>query len=302
MIEQIEQQWLKSFHCVYESNSFKKAAEQLNLPTSNVSRHVALLEEKLNTRLLERTTRRMTPTEAGEQLYATTRVLLAALNDALEAVNQHAQTVAGSLRILMPDIPVLAKAVVDFCVEHPAISLSCETSLSPKEGLLDGFDLILSYQRGKLTDSGWVAKEIVRLRSIVVAAPVLIRQHGRPDKLADLSHLPCITSLTALNGTPWVFRHSNGQLLTQHVKSSFKVNSGNMAKFGALAGLGFAILPEESCTNEINAGTLQHIVLDAEPEPLALYAFYAGRKHLAKKITIFIEHLQKHLQKQMSTE
>lgn len=298
MIEQIEQQWLKSFHCVYEYNSFKKAAEQLNLPTSNVSRHVALLEEKLNTRLLERTTRRMTPTEAGEQLYSTTQVLLAALNDALEEVNQQAQTVAGSLRILMPDIPVLAKSVVDFCVEHPAISLSCETSLSPKESLLDGFDLILSYHRGKITDSGWVAKEIVRLRSIVVAAPDVIRQHSRPDKVADLNHLPCISSLTALNGTPWVFRHSNGQQLTQSVKSSFKVNSGNMAKFGALAGLGFAILPEESCVDEINAGTLQLIELDAEPEPLVLYAFYAGRKHLAKKITIFIEHLQKHLRTQ----
>ncbi len=96
MIEHIEQQWLKSFHCVYENNSFKRAAEFLNLPTSNVSRHIALLEEKLNTRLFERTTRRMAPTDAGEQLYASTQPLLGELNDALEEVTRHSHKVMGA--------------------------------------------------------------------------------------------------------------------------------------------------------------------------------------------------------------
>lgn len=293
MIDQIDQQWLRSFHCVYEYNSFKKAAEHLNLPTSNVSRHVALLEEKLCTRLLERTTRRMTPTEAGEQLYTSTTVLLTALNDALEDINHHSQAVTGQLKLLMPDIPMLSDAAVSFCVEHPAISLCCDTSLSPREDLLDGFDLILSFNRGKLADSGWVAKEILRCRSVVVASPQLIKQHGRPYKLDDLSQVPCITSLTALNGVPWIFKDTDDQLIRQHVKSSFKVNSGNMAGSAALAGLGFAILPEESCTDELNAGLLEVIELEAAPEDLVLYAFYAGRKHLPRKVSAFLEHLQK---------
>ncbi len=115
MIKQIEQQWLISFHCVYENNSFKRAAEFLNLPTSNVSRHIALLEEKLNTRLFERTTRRMAPTDAGEQLYSSTQPLLGKLNDALEDVTRHSHKVMGQLKVLMPDIPPLAQAVVSFC-------------------------------------------------------------------------------------------------------------------------------------------------------------------------------------------
>ncbi len=293
MIEHIEQQWLKSFHCVYENNSFKRAAEFLNLPTSNVSRHIALLEEKLNTRLFERTTRRMAPTDAGEQLYASTQPLLGELNDALEEVTRHSHKVMGQLKVLMPDTPPLAQAVVSFCIEHPSISLCCDTSLSPKEDLLDGFDLILSFHRGKLPDSNWVAREIRRWPSAVVASPKLIQTCARPYQVTDLSHVPCINSLTALNGTPWVFKNSKGELIMQKVQSSFKVNSGSLAKSGALAGLGFAILPIESCIDELKTGSLEIVELEYEPEDLILYAFYASRKHLAKKISVFVEHLQR---------
>lgn len=293
MFEQIEPQWLKSFHCVYENNSFKRAAEFLNLPTSNVSRHIALLEEKLNTRLFERTTRRITPTDAGEQLYSSTLPLLVKLDDALEEVTRHSHKVMGQLKILMPDIPPLAQAVVSFCIQHPSISLCCDTSLSPKEDLLDGFDLILSFHRGKIPDSNWIAREIKRWPSAVVVSPKLIQTCVRPYKITDLNNVPCITSLTALNGTPWIFRNSKDELILQKVQSSFKVNSGSLAKSGALAGLGFAILPIESCMDEINTGSLEIVELEDKPEDLVLYAFYASRKHLAKKISMFVEHLQR---------
>ena len=292
VLEKIDQQWLKSFHCVYENNSFKRAAEFLSLPTSNVSRHIALLEERLNTRLFDRTTRRIAPTDAGEHLYLRTQPLLDKLNDALEDVTQYSHEVMGQLKVLMPDSPALAQAVVSFCTQHSSISLCCDTSISPKEDLLDGFDVILSFHRGKLADNNWVAKEIKRWPSAVVASPKLIQASPRPFQITDLSHVPCISSLTALNGTPWVFKNAKGGFITQKVQSSFKVNSGCLAKSGALAGLGFAILPIESCRDEIEVGSLEIVELEYEPEDLVLYAFYASRKHLAKKIPMFIEHLQ----------
>ncbi len=292
MINQIEQQWLRSFHCVFENNSFKKAAEFLDLPTSNVSRHIALLEEKLNTRLFERTTRKIAPTEAGEKLYQSTQSLLGQLDEALEEVTRYSHGVEGQLRILMPDTPALAQAVISFCTDHPKISLCCDTSLSPKDDLLDGFDLILNFGRGKLPDSNWIAREIRRWPSAVVASPELIQDSKRPYQITDLVHVPCISSLTALSGTPWVFRSTEGELITQKVSSSFRVNSGSLAKAGALAGLGFSILPIEACVEEIKAGSLEVVELEHKPEDLVLYAFYASRKHLAKKISMFIEHLQ----------
>ncbi|MCE3218103.1 LysR family transcriptional regulator [Vibrio diabolicus] len=292
MFDDVDQIWLKSFHCVYENNSFKRAAECLNIPTSNVSRHIALLEEKLNIRLFNRTTRRMTPTEAGEELYSSTRPLLEQLNNALETVTRHSYTVTGELRILMPDTPILAKAVVTFCTQYPSISLSCDTTLNPKDDVIDSFDVILSFHRGTLSDSNWVAREIKRWPSAILAAPQLLNKCGRPYKITDLNHVPCITTLTAVNGAPWVFKNPDGGHITQTVQSSFKVNSGHLAKSGALSGLGYAILPIESCKDEIESGKLEVIPLEYEPEDLVLYAFYSSRKHLAKKISMFVEHLK----------
>ena len=294
MLDKIDQQWLKSFHCVYENKSFKRAAEFLSLPTSNVSRHIALLEERLDIRLFDSTTRRIAPTDAGEHLYLRTQPLLDKLNDALEEVTLHSHEVMGQLRVLMPDAPALAQAVVSFCTQHPSISLCCDTSLSPKEDLFDRFDIILSFHRGRLEDTNWVAKKVKCWPSAVVASPTLLQTTRRPFHITDLKHVPCISSFTALNGTPWIFKNTKGELTTQKVKSSFKVNSGHLAKLGALAGLGFAILPTESCRNEIEVGSLEIIKMEYDPEDLVLYVFYSSRKHLAKKIPIFIEHLQRY--------
>ncbi|QUJ70556.1 LysR family transcriptional regulator (plasmid) [Photobacterium sp. GJ3] len=292
MLEQVETQWLQTFHAVYLCQSFKQAAEMLTVPTSNVSRHIALLESAINARLFERTTRRMTPTEAGHQLYGSTLPLLTALNDALEDVRDHAKSVTGQLKLLMPDLPVLAETVVSFCEKHPQLSLCCETSLSPKEDLLDGFDIVLSFHRGALADSGWVAKEVFRKRSCIVGSPALIARVGQPKTLQEIQQLPCITTLTALNGSPWIFKTADGKQQTLPVKSAFKVNSGTLASRAALAGFGFAMLAQEACQEAIESGRLVLIELEAEPEDLVLHAIYAGRKHLPQKIRAFLTHLE----------
>ena len=288
MIEKIELQWLLSFQAVYQQLSFKRAAEQLQLPTSNVSRHVALLEQLLNLRLLERTTRKMIPTPAGRQLYESMTPLTQSINDVLEDIALHGDSLSGHLKIVLPDLPFLADIIANFCCQYPRIQLSCDTALNPKEGLLDGFDLILRFGRGSLEDSGWVAKEILRWPSCVVAAPLLLKNHPLPRSLDELSNAPCITSLSVLQGMPWRFK----QGLTLKVKASYKVNSGHIAKAAALKGLGFAILPIHACQTDIDCGSLIKIDLDCEPEDLVLYAFYSCRKHPLEKVKVFLQHLR----------
>ena len=288
MIERIELRWLLSFQAVYEQLSFKLAAEQLQLPASNVSRHVALLEQQLNLRLLERTTRKMIPTTAGRQLYQSITPLTQAVNDTLEEVALHGDSLSGHLKLILPDLPFLAEIIADFCVQHPRIQLSCDTQLNPTEGLLDGFDLVMSFGRGSLEDSGWVAKEVLRWPSCVVGAPQLLQNYPLPRSLDDLSIAPCITSLSVLQGMPWRFKHKQ----TIQVQSSYKVNSGNIAKAAALKGLGFAILPTHACQTEIDNGSLIKIDLNCEPEDLVLYAFYSGRKYPLEKVKVFLEHLR----------
>lgn len=293
MIDKIETQWLLSFKSVYEQLSFKLAAEQLQLPSSNVSRHVSLLEKSLNSRLLERTTRKMQVTAAGTKLYQSLIPLMQAMDDALEEVSLHGESVSGHLKMITPDLPFMGEVIADFCLEHPQIQLSCDTQLNPNEGLLDGFDLILSFGRGPLEDSGWVAKEILRWTSCVVASPSLVKEHSVPRTLNELSKSPCITSLSVLQGTPWRFKNQE----KLQVQSSFKVNSGNLAKAAALKGLGFAILPLHACQAEIANGDLIEIKLDEEPEDLVLHAFYSGRKYPLQKVKAFLTHLTSRLEK-----
>ncbi|WDE02407.1 LysR family transcriptional regulator [Thalassomonas actiniarum] len=288
MIEKIELRWLLSFQSVYEQLSFKQAAEQLQLPTSNVSRHVALLEQQLNLRLLERTTRKMTPTTAGKQLYQSITPLTQGVNEALEEVSLYGNSLSGHLKIILPDLPFMAEIIADFCLQHPRIQLSCDTQLNPEEGLLDGFDLVLNFGRGPLEDSGWVAKEILRWPSCVVAAPQLLKNHPLPRSLDELSTAPCITSLSVLQGMPWRFKQNQ----TIQVQSNYKVNSGNMARAAALKGLGFAILPTHACQSDIDKGLLIEIDLNCEPEDLVLYAFYSGKKYPLEKVKVFLQHLQ----------
>ncbi|MBB1302725.1 LysR family transcriptional regulator [Pseudoalteromonas sp. SR44-8] len=288
MIDKIELQWLLSFQCVYEQLSFKLAAEQLQLPTSNVSRHVALLEKQLNLRLLQRTTRKMIATAAGKQLYQSITPLIQAMNDSLEEVSVYGDSLAGHLKIIMPDLPFLAEISAEFCSVHPQIQLSCDTQLNPTEGLLEGFDLVLRFGRGPLDDSGWIAKELLRWPSCIVGAPQLINNAPPPRSLDELSKVPCITSLSVLQGMPWRFK----QQQAVQVKSNFKVNSGNMAKAAALKGLGYAILPTHACQEDIDNGSLINIKLDHEPEDLVLYAFYAGRKYPLEKVKVFLEFLK----------
>ena len=288
MIEKIEIRWLLTFQAVYEQLSFKLAAEQLQLPTSNVSRHVALLEQQLNLRLLERTTRKMVATAGGKQLYQSITPITKAMNNALQEVSLHGDSLSGHLKIVLPDLPFLAEIIADFCFHYPRIQLSCDTQLNSKEGLLDGFDLVLSFGRGSLEDSGWVAKEIMRWPSSVVAAPQLLQNTPLPRSLDELSKSPCITSLSVLQGMPWRFK----QKQNIQVQSNYKVNSGNIAKAAALKGLGFAILPTHACQSEINKGSLIKIDLNYEPEDLVLYAFYSGRKYPLEKVKVLLEHLR----------
>lgn len=288
MLEKVELQWLLCFQAVYEHLSFKLAAEQLQLPTSNVSRHVALLEQQLQVRLLERTTRSMIPTAAGTWLYQAISPLLQAMADSLEEVSMLGDSFAGHLKIITPDLPFMADILADFCLRHPQIQLSCDTQLEPTAGLLAGFDLVLRFGRGPLEDSGWVAKELLRWPSCIVAAPALLQQQPAPQSLDELTKARCITTMSVLQGQPWRFKP--GQTL--QVRSSYKVNSGQMARAAAIKGLGFAILPLHACQADIDQGRLVKIDCQVEPEDLVLYALYSGRKYPQLKVKAFLQHLQ----------
>ncbi|CAH0537753.1 LysR family transcriptional regulator [Vibrio marisflavi] len=293
MSGKIDHNWLQSFYCVYQCNSFVGASDQLGIPSSNISRHISLLEKQLGTRLFERSTRKIFVTEAGIQLYERTRHLTTALGEAFDDIKSNNSTVSGHLKLLTPDIPVLAETLTSFAVRYPSVSISCDTSLDSRLTLQDGFDVILSFNRGQLADKNWIATKVASWKSAVVASPELIEKVGLPNSINELSKRPCITTTTALNGTPWKFHsEKNDAPITLSVNSNFKVNSGSIAKQAAIAGLGFAILAEQVCEREIRDSKLQVIHLDKKPLELDLYAYYSTRTLQPPKIAALLEHLK----------
>ncbi len=284
---------LKVFIMVATQGNFARAAEQLSMPTSNVSRGIKQLEEQTNCRLIERTTRRMRLTEQGLILLQRSTKLYAELDETINQIT-HSDLLSGTLRMTIPSevgSELLADAIAQFALQHPKISIHCDTQLMPLDVISDGIDLLLTFHRGELENSSYHSRLIKSWESVVVASPKLLEQTGRPDTLAQLTHMPCISSLSAIKGQPWVFIDQNGHQKKMNINSHFRVNSGNLAKIAAEKGVGFAILSLDTCLEEIRQGKLQTITFAEQPAPLELRAIYASRSSLSPKIDAFLNHL-----------
>ncbi|WP_353241746.1 LysR family transcriptional regulator [Providencia sp.] len=285
---------LKVFIAVATQGNFINAAKQLSMPSSNVSRQIKQLEEQLNCRLIERTTRQMRLTEAGNILFEQSQKRVNELDDIVQQIS-HPQGVTGTLRLTIPSEAgsvLLANLLAKFALMHPQLNIHCDTQLMPRDVISDEIDLLLTFHRGDLEDSSYHSRLVKSWQSVVVASPELINKFGKPKTIADLAKLPCISSLSALQGQPWIFIDAQGKQRTVMINSPYRVNSGVLAHAAAVNGVGFAILSLEACHAQIKSGQLTIIQLDeANPAPIELRAVYASRSALSPKIDLFLNYL-----------
>ncbi|MBB3121534.1 DNA-binding transcriptional LysR family regulator [Massilia violacea] len=289
---------VRVFVTVVDQGSFAGAARKLDLPASNVSRHVAQLEASLGARLLERSTRQLRMTEAGRLLHQRASPMLDTLELTAAELSQQQSELRGPLKLCLPSEmgPRLLGAVVaEFASLHPHIDISCDTSLSGVDALRGDIDLAIVVSRGQLDDSSLILRSLARLPSAVVAAPQLVAQYGLPTTTQQLKELPCITTLSALKGQPWQFEDGQGGLRKLAVKSRYRVNSGEMAGNAALQGLGFAILAETACQAALADGRLLRVPLELRPAPLDLLAAYTSRHYVSAKIRALLDLMQRRL-------
>lgn len=285
---------LKVFIAVATQGNFINAAKQLSMPSSNVSRQIKQLEEQLNCRLIERTTRQMRLTEAGNILFEQSQKLVGELVDIVQQIS-HPEGVTGTLRLTIPSEAgsvLLADLLAKFALLHPQLKIHCDTQLMPRDVISDEIDLLLTFHRGELEDSSYHSRLVKSWQSVVVASPELIHKFGKPKTIADLVKLPCISSLSALQGQPWIFIDSQGKQRTAMINSPYRVNSGVLAHAAAVSGVGFAILSLEACHAQITSGQLDIIQLEeVNPAPIELRAVYASRSALSPKIDLFLNYL-----------
>lgn len=283
---------LKVFIAVVEKESFVGASKLLEMPTSNVSRCISQLEEKLDLQLIERSTRHMKLTQAGQLLYTRAKPLLEALEQTETELTLRQMQLKGPLRICIPNEigpALLGSVIAEFACQYPDLEISCVTNLSGFESLRDDLDLAIIISRGQMDNSDYIARHLVTIPCTIVAAPSLIQRYGTPTRIEQFEDLPCITTVSALKGAPWQFVNKKGEFETIKVKGHYRVNSGEMAGQAAVAGIGFAILSKQTCQPYISDGQLVEIEFEQKAAPLQLFALYSNRRYLPAKTRALID-------------
>ncbi|MBD0443985.1 LysR family transcriptional regulator [Acinetobacter nosocomialis] len=289
---------LKVFIAVVEKESFVGASKLLEMPTSNVSRCISQLEEKLDLQLIERSTRHMKLTQAGQLLYTRAKPLLEALEQTETELTLRQMQLKGPLRICIPNEigpALLGSVIAEFACQYPDLEISCVTNLSGFESLRDDLDLAIIISRGQMDNSDYIARHLVTIPCTIVAAPSLIQRYGTPTRIEQFEELPCITTVSALKGVPWQFVNKKGEFETIKVKGHYRVNSGEMAGQAAVAGIGFAILSKQTCQPYISDGRLVEIEFEQKAAPLQLFALYSNRRYLPAKTRALIDFIHQKL-------
>jgi len=294
---------LKVFIAVVEKESFVGASKILEMPTSNVSRCISQLEEKLDLQLIERSTRHMKITQAGQLLYTRAKPLLEALEQTETELTSRQMQLKGPLRICIPNEigpALLGSVIADFACQYPDLEISCVTNLSGFESLRDDLDLAIIITRGQMDNSDYIARHLVTIPCTIVAAPSVIQRYGTPTHIQQFEELPCITTVSALKGAPWQFVNKKGEFETIKVKGHYRVNSGEMAGQAAVAGIGFAILSKQACQPYISDGRLIEIEFEQSAAPLQLFALYSNRRYLPAKTRALLDFMQQKLSESLS--
>lgn len=282
---------IAEFVTVAETQSFTLAAKKLGVSTAHVSRQVSNLESRLATKLLQRTTRKVSITEAGSLYYQRCRQLLDDLQDAEQAISGLHNTPTGKLKITAPMTYgelVLAPLINNFIIQHPELDVELHLSNQKMDLVADGYDLAI--RQGQLEDSSMMAKRLASRTLFICAAPAYIAQYGQPNKPAELNQHNC------LQGSLDHWRvQVQGKPRNIHIHGNLRCNSGRALADAALKGLGIVQLPGEYVRSHILNGQLAALLEDYCAPDEGVWAIYPHNKHLLPKVRILIDYLDQEL-------
>ncbi|MBZ9557910.1 MULTISPECIES: LysR family transcriptional regulator [unclassified Modicisalibacter] len=284
--------YLKVFVAIARQGSILAAAKALGIPKSTAARHLGQLETQLAHQLVLRNTRHLRLTDEGQRLYQRAKDLIGELEEVEHDIKGCHGTLSGRITVAIPSefaVQWLNESIAEFAADNPSIAIDCITSMAPLDPVRRDVDVSICYHRGKLADSSMVVRPLVNMRSSVVAAPSVIARHGRPTGVAELGHLPCISTLTALQANPWHFVDGQGRLIALEVPTRYRVDSSQMLIAGARAGIGYAIIPHEFCRESIASGDLVELPLDLSPAPLEIVAIHPSRGSLSPRTRAFVD-------------
>ena len=282
---------IRAFVQVFDAGGFSAAARQHGRSKALLSKYVTDLEDYLGVRLMNRTTRKLSLTEAGEAYYREASQLLQQLDDLDASISDQTAAPRGLLRVSAPrnlGEQTLAPAIFEFLTKFPEVSVDLRLEDRYVDLVDEGIDLALRIST--MTDSSLIARKIADMRIVIAAAPALLRRLGAPATPEALRNLPSIVDTNLQGQANWRFVDA-GRTLSVHVAGPVRVNSPLAARTAAEMGLGFAALPSYLAEPEIAAGRLAAVLERFVPDGQTLQAVYPHRRHLAAKVRALIDHL-----------
>ncbi len=283
---------------VVELGSFTRAADALEISKALVSKCIGRLERRLGARLLHRTTRRLTLTEAGETLFRRSAAALGELNEAEREVGQLSGEPRGKLRISAPTYlgsVTLGPLLREFRARYPEVSIDLELDDRLVDLVQERFDVAI--RMSNMTDSSIVSRRLAPCPIVIVASPVYLKKRGNPKTLEDLQTHDCLTYSVARVPNEWRLRAPRGRWVTVVVNGCIRCNNDFVLKQAALDGLGIGLFPEFFVERELAEGRLVALLKDYELPRFNIQAVYASRHHLPAKVRAFIDFLAEYYAK-----
>ena len=282
---------MNAFAKVVASGSYAEAARRLGLTRSAVSKAVMELEQLLGARLLDRTTRRLSPTEAGRAYFERCVDILAAIEETELQVSRLHEEPRGVLRVNAPmsfGTLYLGDAIADFMAAYP--DLKVELTLNDRfiDPLEEGVDVTVRI--GALPDSSLIARKLAPARRVLVASPDYLARHGEPQTPDDLTRHRCLNYGHSTTMQRWRLTR-DGETIVVPITSYLCSNNGDVLRAAALKGNGITRLPTFIVGADIKAQRLRVVLPSYAPTSLGIYALYAPNRYLAAKTRVLIDFL-----------
>lgn len=293
-------QTMRFFVAVAQTGSFTAAAQLLDTTTTNVSKAVTSLEARLQTRLINRTTRRLALTEAGVRYLQRCEKILEEMREADEEAGTAHTVPVGRLKIhAMSAIGnhYVIDAIAKYRETHPTVMFDLTVTNRLPDLLEEGYDMSIVLARD-LPDSGFVAQRLGVTYSILCASPDYLQKRGHPDTPGALGEHECLRIVnTVMPAENWAFEGPEGVETVNIPLSAFHVNTADAMTVAIKKGMGIGIQPIASAVEGLKAGTLVRILPEYHFEEFSVFAIYPSRKFVDAKIRTWVEFLKDYIPK-----
>jgi DNA-binding transcriptional LysR family regulator len=283
---------MRAFIDVVEAEGFSAAARKIGRSKALLSKYVRELEDELGALLLNRTTRQFSLTEAGHTYFRRASEIVREIDSLADTVRDSARDVRGRIKLSAPRTfgdAAIGRSLVDFAREHPDITLEIHLDDRFVDLVEEGFDLAIRITR--LEDSSMIARRLAPFSIRICASPELIARVGKPEKPQDLARMPCVIDTNGRWLSNWPFMRENGEMFSVSVSGPIEVNSPLATRAAAIAGLGFAPLPDFIAEPALESGELVCVLDDWVPRGGGIFAVYPHRRYLPAKIRVMVDFL-----------